>query len=65
MPDPPLTQPEQFIEKLLSIKEAAKQLGIPYWKLNRAVQLGLIPSYSVLNTRKLVRLSEIINAIRN
>lgn len=64
MTDPPITPPEGP-EKLLTVKEAAKQLGVPYWKLNRAVQQRLIPSYSLLNRRKLVRLSEILNSIRN
>lgn len=65
MSDPPIPQQEQPVEKLLSIKDAAKQLGIPYWKLNNAANANLIPSYSVLNNRKLVRISEILNAIKN
>jgi len=59
------SQSSEQPEKLLTLKEAAKLLGIPYWKLNRAVQQGLIPSYSLLNSRKLVRVSEVLVAIRN
>lgn len=65
MSDPQITQHEQPPEKLLTIKEAANQLGLPYWKLNRAVQQELVPSYSLLNSRKLVRISEVLNSIKN
>jgi excisionase family DNA binding protein len=47
-------------EHLYSIKEAAFRLGLPRWKLYRAVKAGLIPSYILLNRRKLVRLSEVV-----
>jgi hypothetical protein len=52
------------VEKLFTIKGAATQLGLPYWKLNRATQLGLLPSYQLLNARKLVKLSEIVKALQ-
>ncbi len=52
-------------EKLLTLKAAAERLGLPYWKLNRAAQQGMIPSYSLFNSRKLVRISDILQAIRN
>lgn len=55
----PLAAPE----RLLTIKEAAELLGIQYWKLRRAVKQGVIPSYSLLNTRRLVRISDILRAI--
>ncbi len=65
MTDPPATPSLEQAEKLLTIKEAAVHLGLPYWKLNRACQQGLIPSYSLLNSRKLVRVSEVLRSIRN
>ena len=61
---PFITQDGQLIaERLFTIKTAAVQLGLPYWKLNRATKLGLVPSYQLLNTRKLVKLSDIHQAL--
>ena len=51
-------------ERPYTIKEAAALLGLPTWKLQRAVKDGLIPSYTFLNRRKLVRLSEIDAALK-
>lgn len=53
------TKPEKFY----TLKEAARLLGLPYFKLARAARLGLFPTYSLLNRRRLVRLSEVIAAI--
>jgi hypothetical protein len=39
-------------EKLRSLKDAAQALGIPVWKLRRAVKAGIVPSYSILNSRR-------------
>jgi hypothetical protein len=58
---PPHTYPPP--EPLLAIKEAAAQLGLPYWKLNRAVRQSLIPSYTLLNSRRYVRVSEVLSHI--
>jgi excisionase family DNA binding protein len=50
-------------EPLLTIHEAADRLGLHRWLLSRAVRRGLFPSYSILNGRRRVRLSEIVAAI--
>lgn len=50
-------------EPLITIKAAAEALGLPAWKLGRAAKQGTFAIYCVLNTRKLVRLSEVIAAI--
>jgi len=50
-------------ERLLTIQSAAEQLGIQAWKLRRAVNAGLIPSYRLFNSRRLVRLSEVVAVI--
>lgn len=50
-------------EKLYTIQEAAVLLNIYAWKIRRAVKQGLVPSYSLLNSRRLVRLSEVIAAM--
>lgn len=46
-------------DALLTIKQAASILGIPYFKVQRAAKAGLIPTYSLLNSRKYVKLSDI------
>jgi hypothetical protein len=53
----------EFAEKLYTIKEAAPLLGLGYLKLQRAVQQGLVPSHTLDNSRKRLRLSEIIAVI--
>lgn len=55
------------IEPLVSLKQAAEALGLPYFKVQRAARDGIIPTYFVYNSRRLVRVSEvlaIINASR-
>jgi hypothetical protein len=42
-------------DKLATIKVAAERLEIPYWKLQRAAKRGLFPTFSLLNSRRLVR----------
>ena len=46
-------------KKFYTIKEAADLLGLPYWKLQRAVKAGLVPSYALYNKRRYVRLDEV------
>jgi hypothetical protein len=50
-------------EPLLTIKEAARILNLPTWKLGRAVRRGLVQSYCLLNSRRLVRISEVVRVI--
>ena len=61
----PSTQTEyrQAAEPLLTVQQAARILELPAWKLCRAVASGTIPIYFVANTRRLVRLSEVVAAI--
>lgn len=47
-------------QRLLTIKQAAEELGCHPWQLQRAVKRGDIPSYTPFNSRKLVKLSEVI-----
>jgi hypothetical protein len=54
---------QQPTEKLITLKEAADTLGLPSWKLRRAAKGGLFPIYTLLNTRLLVKLSEVVAAI--
>ena len=56
-----------ILEKYYTVKEAAELSGIFKWKIYRAIERRIIPHYTFINNRKLVRLSEIevvINASR-
>lgn len=46
-------------DALLNYKQAASILGLPYYKIQRAAKLGLLPTYSLFNSRKYVKLSDI------
>jgi excisionase family DNA binding protein len=50
-------------EKFYTIQEAASLLNVYPWKLRRAIKKGLIPSHSLLNSRRLVHLSEVVAAM--
>ena len=47
-------------EKLINIQTAAKALGVHPWALRRAINSGAIPAYTPFNSRKLVKLSEVV-----
>ena len=47
-------------EKLINIQTAAKILGVHSWALRRAISAGTIPAYTPFNSRKLVKLSEVV-----
>lgn len=49
--------------KLHTIPDAAKLLGVKPHALRRAVNLGLIPSYSCFNRRKMVKPAEVLAAM--
>ena len=48
-----------YPEKYHTVEEAAELSGIFKWKLYRAIERRIIPHYTFINNRKLVRLSEI------
>jgi hypothetical protein len=50
-------------EKLLTFRDAATQLGVPYFKIQRAARSELFPTYRFFNSRPLVRLSEVLAAV--
>lgn len=61
-----MPRPGEYVPKdepLSTIKAAAYSLNLPTWKLRRAVKLGLVPSYALLNSRRLVRISEVVAAL--
>ncbi|MBA8843542.1 excisionase family DNA binding protein [Ochrobactrum sp. RH1CCR137] len=47
-------------DRLITFKEAAASLGAKYWQIQRAVKSGRIPSYAPYNSRRLVKLSEVM-----
>ena len=51
------------VEKLYTFQKAAAALNIHTWKIRRAVKRGLVPSYTLLNSRRLVRISDIEAAL--
>ena len=52
-------------EKFLTIQQAAEALGVKAFKLDRAARRGLLPVYTVFNSRRLVRLSEVVALIES
>lgn len=50
-------------DQLLTIREAAEAFKLPYFKVQRAVRMGLVPSYSLYNSRKYVKRSDIEKAM--
>jgi hypothetical protein len=53
------TPPLDEEQKLRTLKEAADYLDLPYFKIQRAARRGLIPTYSLLNSRKYVKIADI------
>ena len=49
------------LDQLRTFRSAADLLGIPYFKIQRAARAGLIPTYSLLNARKYVKLRDILS----
>lgn len=52
-------------DRLITFKEAAASLGAKYWQIQRAVKSGRIPSYAPYNSRRLVKMSEVIAYIES
>lgn len=59
----PANQLSESPEPLITLKAAALQLGLPYFKVQRAARAGDLPTYSLFNSRRLVRLSEVLDCI--
>ncbi|WP_156653294.1 hypothetical protein [Methylobacterium sp. Leaf111] len=51
------------IEPFLTIKQASVQLGVHYWLLLRLVNSGGVLTYSFGNSKKRIRLSELIAVV--
>lgn len=57
------TSPPLFddLDQLRTYKDAAAALRIPYFKIQRAAQAGVVPTYSLFNKRKYVKLRDILS----
>lgn len=51
------------LDRLRTFQEAADALELPYFKIQRAARRKLIPTYSILNSRKYVKLRDILAAM--
>ena len=47
------------VQRFWTVPQAVKVTGIPSYKIRRAVKLGVIPSYGVLDCRRYVRINDI------
>lgn len=54
-------QPIDDLDKLRTFRDAATKLSVPYFKVQRAARAGIIPTYSLLNSRKYVKLRDILS----
>jgi excisionase family DNA binding protein len=61
----PYHAPGSVAERLLTFREAADAVGARYWHIQRAVRRGAIPSYTPYNSRRLVKLSEVVAHINS
>jgi excisionase family DNA binding protein len=61
-PKPEYVSVEQ-IEPLMTMSEFAATLGVPVFKIRRAVKAGVIATYNIGTRRKLIRPSEGMAAI--
>lgn len=52
------------VDKLQSYMSAADALGLPYHKIQRAAARKLIPTYSLGDSKKYVRIGEIIEVMK-
>lgn len=52
--------PIDDLDLLRTYRDAAETLRLPYFKIQRAARTGIIPTYSILNSRKYVRLRDIL-----
>lgn len=51
------------LAKLKTFRSAARALGLPYHTIQRAAAKGLIPTYSLGDKKKYVRLQDILNRL--
>ena len=47
------------VERLVTYKAAAAEIGVPYHQIQRAARAGVFATYRVFTGRKLLKLSEV------
>lgn len=57
---PKLPEPKQGF---LTIRKASELFNLPYWKLSQAVREGVVPHYTLTNSRRYVREEDILRAV--
>lgn len=50
-------------EAYLTFRQAAQALNVPYFKVQRAARLGIVPVYRLLNSRPYVKRSDLERVI--
>ncbi len=55
--------PVPELERLQTFQSAANALGLPYHTIQRAAAKSLIPTYSLGDSKKYVRLQDILNRL--
>lgn len=50
-------------DHLITYKQAADALGLPYFKIQRAGSHGAIPTYTLFNGRRYVKMRDILELI--
>ena len=59
-------QNEIFVlDKLMTMRAAAEALGLPYHKVQRATARKLVPTYSLGDSKKYVRLRGILGRLKS
>ena len=54
---------KRVTEELRTLKDIAAILGVPVFKVTRAAKAGHFPTYTLFNSRKLARLSEVVAVV--
>jgi hypothetical protein len=54
---------EQLPERVSTVQQGAKDINRKPWHIYRMIKLGLVPCYYSGNSRKLIRLSEVVAAM--
>lgn len=58
-----VSSPISDLDKLMNMASAAEALGLPYHTVQRAAAKNLIPTYRLGDSKKYVRLKDILNRL--
>ena len=61
----PVSSPISELEKLMTMASAAEVLGLPYHTVQRAAARKLIPTYRLGDSKKYVRLKDILSRLES